>query len=353
MKAGWNLGNTFDAAVGTSYECHWGAPVTTQKMIDEIKKKSFNLVRLPISYSRTVDPNGLAIPQSQLNRYKEVVDYCIKNNMYVIINSHHDNAPNDTCSNFYDMGTAYRTQTAIYLKAIWTQLANFFKDYDYHVIFESMNEPRAERGEKVGDDFSNPWWYKENNEADKKTIVNVNLANQIFVNAVRATGGNNAKRFLLVPSITANPKYACSSVFKLPDDSKCEFRNHILLSVHYYAPKNMSLQGSQSIFNPTSKEATDIAATMDELAARYTKRGVGVIIGEWGTSNLNNTEERVKQADFYVSQASRDGMVCVWWDNGRNKVGKDNFCIFNRRTLTWEFPSVADMIIKSANIVVM
>ncbi len=347
MKAGWNLGNTFDAAVPGREETNWGNPVTTRDMITKIKEAGFNLIRLPISYGRMVD-SDLRIPESFLARYKEVVDYCIDNGMYVIINSHHDNEPNSQYSNFYDMATEYTQHTETFTNSIWTQIAEYFKDYDYHLIFEGFNEPQAKNGETISGFTSNTWWYDPSNLASLKTIINLNNANQQFVNTVRATGGNNKKRYLLVPGIGASAGYVMANEFSIPSDNS-GFENLIMVSVHSYSPIDMGITDKhQKEFLPENK--TEITNMFNGLAHKFTQKGIGVIIGEWGTSNLNNTDQRVAHAKYYVSQAAKNGIVCVWWDNGYEDVGHENFCIFNRKSLTWKYPALVDAIINSADI---
>ena len=245
------------------------------------------------------------------------------------------------------MGNKYRAQSRVYLSTIWKQVAECFKDYDHHVIFEGLNEPRPEKGETINGNTANPFYYEEWNPACRNIIINLNDANQVFVDAVRETGGNNSKRFLLVPSIAANIQYALADDFKLPNDNS-EYDNRILLSVHYYAPNGMSLTGEQSEF--TEEDKYEITNTMECLANKFTKKGVGVILGEWGTSNLENTEQRVAQATHYVKEASRNGIVCAWWDNMGEEKGGENFCIFQRERLTWKYPSIANTLINYANI---
>lgn len=352
MKCGWNLGNTFEAATATNYETNWGAPLTTKTMIDAIKAKGFNAIRIPVSYSGTVDKTTLTIPAKQLLRLKQVIYYCLKDSMFVIINSHHDNGANDKYNNFYDMGTKYRTQTSIYVKAIWKQIAEYFKDVDYHLIFEGFNEPRLSDGEEevVGNYKANVWWYESSNLADKALIKNIMDANQIFVNTVRATGGNNYKRFLLVPSIAANSGFTLAADFNVPKDS-CLYPNHVLVSVHDYSPNSMSLEGTDSIFDVNSSAVKDLGSRMNLLGTKFSKKGIGVIMGEWGTCNLNNTPERIKHANYYVSNAARNGIVCFWWDNHSQGVGGDKFCIFDRPSQKWLFPDLAEAIVSNAKIV--
>jgi endoglucanase len=350
IKCGWNLGNTLEAATATNYETNWGAPVTTQAMIDAIRAKGFGAIRIPISYSKTVDKVTLKIPAAQLLRLKQVVNYCLKDHLFVIIDSHHDNAANDDYCNFYDMGSKYRTQTSVYTKAIWKQIAEYFKDVDYHLIFEGFNEPLASKGETEGAYKANMWSYDASNEADNNLIKNVMAANQIFVNTVRATGGNNYKRFLMVPATSANSGYTLSALFDIPKDS-CRYPNHILVSVHDYAPDDMSLNGTDSVFRENSAEVKALGMRINGLGEKFSKRGIGVIMGEWATCNMNNTAQRMRHAAFYVSTAARNGIPCFWWDNHYQGYGADKFCIFDRTTLKWLYPGLAETIVSHANVV--
>ena len=151
-------------------------------------------------------------------RVQEIVDYAIEEGMYVIVNVHHDNDK----QYFYPDETHY-DRSASYLSAIWTQMAEAFKDYDDHLILESLNEPRL-----VGTKYE--WWIDKNNDQCKDAVSCINTLNQLFVDTVRASGGSNATRWLLVPGYAASPDGALNDGFAMPNDTA----NRTILSVHAY-----------------------------------------------------------------------------------------------------------------------
>ena len=203
MTVGWNLGNTLDS-VGQkssfpytmSLETFWGNPKTTKEMIDEVAKAGFNTVRIPVSWGQYTTGDNYEIPDFFMERVKEVVDYCIANDMYVILNTHHD-ITSEYC--FYVPNNANKSRSEAYFKSVWTQIANEFKDYDYHLIFETMNEPRL-----VG--HGQEWWFPRNNPSSdiQEAIECINDYNQVSLDAIRATGGNNADRCVMVPGYDAS-----------------------------------------------------------------------------------------------------------------------------------------------------
>lgn len=312
MTIGWNLGNTLDAPSG---ETSWGQPKTTEAMIDTIKELGFNTVRIPVSWGLHTDSN-YKINASWLKRVKEVVDYAIDNGMYVIINSHHDN-------DFYYPSAAHRAESEKYIKAIWEQVAECFKDYDYHLIFECMNEPRLS-----GTNYE--WYFDANASACKEAATVINSLNQIYVDTVRASGGNNTDRYLMVTPYDAGPSAACNSAFKLPTDTASD---RLIVSVHAYTPYDLAMNANSSVKTLGTSEKSSIDSFMKQLYTKYVSKGIPVIIGETGCINKDNYDERYKWAYYFVSTAKKYGlMVCVW-ENSNDVTGEESYALFNRRTL--------------------
>jgi aryl-phospho-beta-D-glucosidase BglC (GH1 family) len=186
------LGNTLDATGGgnsLSSETSWGNPKTTKAMIDAVKKQGFKTVRIPVSWGNHTTGTNFTINADWLKRVKEVVDYCISNDMYVILNIHHD-----TSTKYYYPSSTYKTQSVKFVKSIWTQVAKYFKDYDQHLIFETLNEPRL-----VGtsDEWSFDVNYPNDNILDSINVINT--LNQTAVDAIRAGGGKTATDVLWFP----------------------------------------------------------------------------------------------------------------------------------------------------------
>lgn len=329
MKLGWNLGNTFDAdtkvSVESASETAWGSPVITEELIKDIKNAGFNTLRLPVTWHNHVDED-FKISDYWKGRIKEVVDYAYNNGMYVIINIHHDMEKGYYYPTYDDFETA-----KLYSDTIWQQLCEVFKDYDEHLIFESINEPRLK-----GTD--NEWWVDENSDQGKECIDCIMQINQSFVDIVRASGGSNATRYLMTPSYCASPIYACSDLFSLPNDPA----NRVLLSVHSYEPYDFALGDNIAANTFTSnRNGVLIKSVIDSLYKKYTSKGIGVVMGEFGSRNKNeNVEARIDHAAYYVSEARAAGVSCIWWDNNAFEGNGELFGLYDREAMEWRYPDV-------------
>lgn len=219
MKMGWNLGNTLDANTvgGLESETCWGQPTTTKELIQYVKSEGFTSIRIPVSWGKHTDENYSIDPQ-WMARVREVVDYAYDEGMFVFINSHHDN-------DYYYPSEENMENATRYISTLWAQIAEEFKDYDNHLVFESMNEPRL-----AGTDIE--WWFNAGDPKGEAAIKRICSLNQTFVDTVRAGGGNNANRFLMVPSYAASQDFALNKSFSMPED----LANRIMLSVHAYTP---------------------------------------------------------------------------------------------------------------------
>lgn len=283
IGTGWNLGNTLDATGGGNSlysETSWGNPKTTKAMIDAVKAQGFNTVRVPVSWGNHTTGDNFTIDSKWLARVKEVVDYCIDNDMYVILNIHHD-----TSTQYYYPSSTYKTQSVKFVKSIWTQVAKYFKDYDQHLVFETLNEPRL-----VG--TCDEWWFPVNNPSSAvlDSISVINTLNQTAVDVIRAAGGKNNDRCIMVPGYGASIDGCTTSTFKLPDDST---PNRLIVSVHAYTPYNFALNanGTAEFTNNLKSEVDYLYST---IKSHFIDNGIPAIIGETSASNKNNAAERVK-----------------------------------------------------------
>lgn len=349
MKIGWSLGNTLDAFLTGGYaneldsETCWVSVATTKEMIDDIAAAGFHTMRVPVTWHGHFVDDDFTISEVWLNRVQEVVDYGIDNGMYIILNIHHD-----TQEDCYFPDTAHLEQSIRYITAIWTQLSARFADYDEHLIFEGMNEPRL-----VGS--SHEWWIDNNSEECLDAIACINTLNQVFVNTVRAGGGNNGSRYLMVPGYDASPDGALHNDFVLPMDPG-EAENRIIVSVHAYTPYNFALQspddsGSKSTFDAGATGSTrDIDYFMDKLYDRYISQGIPVVIGEFGARDKDhNTQDRVEYAAYYIAAARARGITCLWWDNGAFDGTGENFGLYYRRGGYFVYPDIVDALMKYAD----
>lgn len=318
MKIGWNLGNSLDSCnyqkryMGQAqsvsyYETLWGNPQTTKEMIREIKKAGFGSVRVPVTYYDHIDANG-NIDSAWIKRVKEVVNYVLENDMYCILDVHHD-------TGLYSGGAWIVADYNLYsenaskLSKLWTQIATEFKDYDYKLVFEGFNE--------IVDTNKNYDWV-----SGHKNTLNVNQLNQVFVDTVRKTGGKNKDRFLAITTFGGITDEHKLSNFVMPKDSS---NNKIILALHDYAQ------------NPTA-----IDKMLGNIKKYCRDKNIPVILDEFGTKRQDmSEEERIKMASYYVSSARKLGITCFWWDNGASS----DYRIFNRSNLSWEHPEIKNALI--------
>lgn len=309
MNAGWCLGNTLDSyntgKTGLATETGWGNLKTTKEMIKSVKNAGFNSIRIPVTWGEHM--TGDTIDADWLSRVKEVVDYAYDENMFVILNMHHDDY-----IWFEPQDSEYASDSAR-LKAIWGQIASCFADYGDRLIFEGMNEPRT-----VGS--ANEWM--GGTPAERAVIAKYE---QDFVNTVRKTGGNNSHRSLIITSYAASAETAALNDVVIPND------DNIILSVHFYAPWQFS-DGSSTDFGDSGKAELD--AKFAELKQKFIDKGTPVIIGEFGCVNAAAESVRQDYYRYYISAAKKQGIKCFIWDNNVSS-GEQSFGIFNRGSLKW------------------
>lgn len=348
MKIGWNLGNTFDAYTDVNkdnemaYETEWCKVATTKEMIDGVKAAGFETIRIPVSWHNHVSDDGnYTISEAWMNRVQEVVDYAMDNDMYVIINIHHDNS-----TSYMYPSQEYMEQSKAYVSSIWSQVAVRFADYDEHLIMEGLNEPRL-----VG--TGNEWWLDFNRQECVQAVQCINELNQLFVNTVRSLGGNNANRYLLVPGYAGSLQGVTNEYFELPRDIDGN-QNKILVEVHGYTPQNFALQAPGEAGSTDRWSADDTASTsgidnmMDTLYECYVKNGIGVVIDEFGARDKGgNIQARADFASYYVAAARARGITCCWWDNNSFAGGGENFGIFHRASCRFEYPQLVEGIMEA------
>lgn len=347
MGAGWNLGNQMEATLNTGYpsEDAWGNPVITQSFIDKVAQAGFKTIRIPVSYLNYIgSAPDYTINAAWLSRVKEVVDYAMNSGLYVIINIHGDGYSSITGSWLLPGNSDQTAIKAKYTK-FWQQIGTTFADYDEHLIFESMNE--------VGSDAN----YVDS--AIKAYYVNINAYNQIFVDTVRATGGNNAKRWLLVPGWnTAIYATAGDYGFVVPSDNNCTAAGkRIMVSVHYYTPWEFCGAESNAVTQwgnnaDKSKSASyggedSLISDIQKMYTKFVAKGYPVVIGEYGSvdktaGDSSNAAYRAYFAKRVCEVSKQNGCIPVIWDNGYN--GNYGFGLFNRNSETVTQQSIIDAI---------
>lgn len=351
MKVGWNLGNTFDANNETVYdgsgdtremniESMWCGIKTSEAMIDALREAGFNTIRIPVSWHNHVYGEDFTISENWLNRVQEIVDYAMDNEMYVILNIHHDI---DAAYCYPD--SEHLDSSLHYMTSIWNQLAARFGSYDDHMIFESINEPRLK-------DTENEWWLDMTKDNCKDSLNCINQWNQNFVDVVRATGGNNATRYLMVPSYDASGDYALLDEFVLPTDIEGNSQR-IIVSVHAYIPYNYALQDPAEAQSTDAFIANDSTSTqaidtlMQGLYDKYVSKEIPVVVGEFGArAKGDNVQSRVDYATYYIAAARAKGISCCWWDNNAFSGTGELFGLLNRSSVTWAYPEIVEGLMK-------
>jgi endoglucanase len=329
LNIGWNLGNSLDAhRGGVSGEAVWGNPRITRKIFDGVKKAGYKIVRIPITWMGHIgEAPDYHIDPDFLKRIAEVVGYAHEAGLKVIINLHHDGA---TESGGKDLGwlsinkarqseEGMREVTATF-ERVWVQIAKYFKNYGDYLFFESMNE--------IHD--GNWGWGKEQDQRPQYEIVN--QWNQVFVNAVRGTGGNNAGRFLVIPGYCTVPRHTTADYYKLPRDSAAGV-NKFIVTVHYYDPYEFCIAATRHEWGSAAdKRKAD--QDFQAIADRFITGGqIPVIIGESGAVWQEGCEAvRLEYLEYVYRKARELDLVPLYWDNGAFESGGENFGLFNRNT---------------------
>jgi endoglucanase len=336
MKLGWNLGNTLDSTV-TSYsspsaaETAWGCPFTTKAMIDTVKNAGFNTVRIPVTWGEKCSGNDFTIDSAWMNRVQEVVDYAIDDGMYVILNIHHDNEQRGNNAYFYPDQSHYDNSIK-FITSVWKQVATRFESYDNHLVFETLNEPRL-----VG--TSNEW-----NGGTSEARKIVNEYNAAALKTIRETGGNNEKRFVMMPGYAASSSAVAVNDIVLPND------DHLIVDIHGYAPYDFALNRTGTDQWNQNSGSYDIVSIFELAKSKFLSKGIPVVIGEFGAMNKSNESTRATWAKYYTETASSYGIPCVWWDNcqffdSRYQLG-EAFGLINRKNLSVEYPQIMNAMVE-------
>lgn len=335
MGLGWNLGNTFDAHTAfTPDEVLWQPTYTTPALITAVHDAGFSTVRIPVTWGTMIDDeNGYAINEEWISRVQDVVDYAMRHDMYVIINIHHDGAEQTGWLRVAAEGEAFEA-VKVKFAAVWEQIATRFRDYDEHLIFECMNEV-------TGDDGST--------EGIKRDFRHIEELNQIFVDTVRATGGNNAKRWLMVvPRYTnivnvLNDSYG----FTMPVDA-CE-PARLMLSVHDY-DWVFGLQDNMNATIWNQDKALSLMKNFLGLKEKFTDKGVPVVLGEYGAAHKNNDGARAYYYEAMTRMSVMCGVVPICWSAGtynlNAKPADYSMCFFDRKTYEQPFPGVVSAMMR-------
>ncbi|TKD63407.1 glycoside hydrolase family 5 protein [Flavobacterium sp. ASW18X] len=321
MKTGWNLGNSLDAE-GPD-ETFWGNPRITKEMVDAVANRGFTTLRLPVTWRfHQGDAPNYAVEIAWLDRVEEVVNYARANDMYVIVNVHHDDPwiiPTQAESD----GVKDR------LAKLWTQIAVRFRDYSDYVIFETLNEPRHEN---TPEEWSG-------GTVEGRDMVNA--YHQVSLDAIRATGGNNETRKIMISTYAASTVPVAMDALIIPNNDP-----NTMVSLHSYFPFPFTLEGTDTTWG-SSQDRADLLAEMNRIKTRFSDRGMAVVLGEWSSANQNNIEDRLAHAEYYSQLAAERGFASIWWDNGDTSANRDGLAIFDRDNMTFTFDNIADILIRA------
>jgi endoglucanase len=331
MGIGWNVGNSLDAVGG---ETNWGNPLITQQLINSVKAAGFKTIRLPVAWSKFSNAQNFVIQTAWMDRVEQVVNYALNADMYVVMNIHWDGGW---------MQPTYAQQSYVNnrLNIMWTQIANRFKNYDDRLLFAGTNEVM------VDGDYGTP-------TVEYYTVQN--SFNQTFVDTVRATGGKNATRHLVVQGFNTNIDHTVNFA-AIPVDT---VNDRLMMEVHYYDPYNFTLNTNSNITqwgsiatNPSATETwaneSYTNAQFQKMKTHFVDQGVGVILGEYGVVSRLNVSGHATYRNYwneYITQSAYNhGLVPIYWDNGYS--GDGGFALFDRNTGSLLYPALIQAIVKA------
>jgi endoglucanase len=329
IKLGWNIGNTLEAIGG---ETAWGNPKVTKALIDLVKQNGFNAIRIPCSWDQYMSNSSTAqLKTDWLNRVKEVVQYCVDNDMYVLLNIHWDGGwlENNCTTDKQDANNAKQ-------QAFWEQIATHLRDFDEHLLFASANEPNVENATQM---------------------AVLSSYHQTFVDAVRSTGGKNSYRVLIVQGPSTDIEKTNNLMTSLPTD---EIADRLMAEVHFYTPFQFCLLTKDESWgkmfyywggnyhsttdltrNATWGEESTVDSQFKMMKTKFVDKGIPVIMGEYGAirrSTLTgdaltlHLASRAYFLKYVTKQAKANGIIPFYWDAGA--IGDNTTTLFNRSSNT-------------------
>jgi endoglucanase len=326
FKLGFNIGNTLEAIGG---ETAWGNPQVTQAFVDKVKASGFTAIRIPCSFDQYASQSTAKIQDAWLERVKQVVQYCVNDGLYVILNIHWDGG-------WLENNVTTRAQSAVNAKqkAFWQQIATKMRDFDEHLMFASANEP---------------------NSSDATSMSVLLSYHQTFVDAVRSTGGRNTYRVLVLQGPSTNIDHTSNLMNTLPTDPT---PNRTMVEIHYYEPFQFTAlssdapwgnmfyywgQGNHSTIepsrNPTWGEEDFLLTQFPKMKAKFVDKGIPVILGEYGAyrrSTPLDMEKHQASVDYWLrivtQQAVANGCEPFYWDTG-GLISRSNYTVLDQRSL--------------------
>lgn len=328
IKTGWNIGNSLDS-IGSN-ETAWGNRFVTKDIVDSIKSLGFNLLRIPTTWRSHMGKSpDYILDNDWLDRVEEVVNYGLLNNMFVIINTHHETSwliPND--ENIEEVNKKFIR--------VWEQISERFKDYDDRLMFEGMNEPRIIGGQDE--------WGGSTQEVRNA----LNILNRSFIDTVRKSSGNNSKRTLLTTTPAAATYDLAFEGLNIYNEE------NIVMSLHSYSPVAFTMSGvmKEELFHFDDTVKFKIDRCFNRIK-KFIPEGMHVILTEYGSTlktlpdGTTNLKDNIEWFDYFLSTARKNNIKCVLWDNNNFGEMGERFGFFNRETLKWEFPEILEKIMKN------
>lgn len=343
INIGWNIGNTLEAIGG---ETAWGNPMITPELIQLVKQNGFNAIRIPCSWNQHVENAATAkIKLSWLNRVKQVIQYCMDNDLYVVLNIHWDNG-------WLENNVTIEKKEAVNArqKAYWEQIATHLRDFDEHLIFAGANEPNVEN-------------------ATQMEVLQT--YHQTFIDAVRSTGGRNAYRVLVVQGPSTDIEKTNNLMHSLPADQTA---NRLMMEIHYYTPYQFCLMDSDADWgkmfyywgkdfhsatdpsrNATWGEEAEMEQLFSLMKTKFVDKGIPVILGEFavikrtfltGEALTLHLASRAHYLNYLTKKAKANGLLPFYWDAGN--MGANASALFNRQNNTVFDQQALDAIISGA-----
>ena len=321
LSCGINLGNSLDVTHMlqynpngnlAEYEKSWGNPLITKEQFMAIHDAGFCTVRIPVSWDEHMDANG-TIQKAFLDRVQEVVDMALDSELYVIIDTHHEDWLNLDLSKKADIKSK--------LSVVWNQIALRFQNYDHRLVFEGLNEPRLKNSQ-----------YEWNNGTPELRDF-VNELNELFVSTVRSTGQNNESRFLMICPYCHRVEDDALKELKLPDDDR------LIVAVHLYEPSDFCLDANSGKNWGTDTNALrGMEQKFSLLNDYFVSKSIPVVITELGCVDKGNMQDRIRWTQDFVGYCHKYGISYLWWDNG------GDFRILNRETGAWMYPEIVHVL---------
>lgn len=321
MGVGWNLGNSLD--VEDADKTAWGNVLPNQEIVNKVYDMGFRTLRVPITWSYDQQSSApYTINEDFLIQVQETVNYGISKGMHVIIDVHHDN-------DWIKPTNADAPIAKERLASLWTQIATHFEPYGDKLIFETLNENRL---------LNSPEEWTGGTEEGRSVL---NEYHETSLNAIRATGGNNADRHIMISTYAASTIPAAMDGLVVPNND-----NRVIISLHTYFPWEFAGEEGGTPDWGINEERVALEAEFDYIRDKWiVQEGHPVILGEWGATNRDNLSAREEYFQFYVEESTERGLLPILWDNGYT----EEFGLLDRAELTWNFPTLADIIVAAQN----